>query len=147
MAAVVARYYNQIMRRALWSRSLSAVFALWFAFLVAEPFAAMHECPMQGGVLAISQMSMPRMEMPTGARGADQTPSKRQNPSHDAGHPPCTCVGDCAGAAAVGLPSEAASLAFAVQIVTPRDSWIAGDRYVPAWAQHVLPFQNGPPRA
>ena len=147
MVSPVALYYYQNMSRSLWSRSISAVFALWFAFLVAEPFAVMHECPMQSGVLAMAQMSMPGMDMATGARASQQAASRPPIPSHDASHHPCTCVGDCAGAAAVGLPSEVAALAFAVQTAATRDSWTPGDRYVPAWTQHVLPFENGPPRA
>ena len=102
---------------------------------------------MQGGVLAMAQVSMPGMDMPTGARGSDQVASTTQIPTHDAAHHPCTCVGDCAGAAAIGLPSEAQSLAFAVQIAATQRTSVPGARYVPAWTQHVLPFENGPPRA
>lgn len=123
---------------------MSAVFALWFAFLVAEPFVAMQECTMHGAELAMPEMGMPSMADPAGAR---QSAQPAQMPSHDPTHRPCGCLGDCAGAQAVGLPSGATSFELAVEIVATHDTGLTSYRYVPSWAHHVLPFENGPPRA
>ncbi len=100
---------------------------------------------MHGAELAMPGMGMPSMANPAGTRA--QSAQHAQMPSHDPAHRPCTCLGDCAGAQAVGLPSGANSFELGVKIVATQDAGLTSYRYVPAWAHHVLPFENGPPRA
>lgn len=109
IASVVVRWYCLRMRRSWRSRCLAVVLAVWFAFLVAEPMVVMHNCPMHDGVLAMHQMGGMAIPDMAAINHASPVPGSH-TPDHDPAHHQCTCVGDCAGAAAVGLPSQHAAL-------------------------------------
>jgi hypothetical protein len=127
------------MRRSLWTRTVSALFAVWLALVMGEAGFAHHHCPMHDGPMP------PAAGVATGgqhgAHGSHDTPNGGE-------HHACTCLGACcvsngaitlaAGpeipAVAVGLPS--ATIPGAASIATPA-----------ARALFTLPFANGPPTA
>ncbi|GAC1479357.1 MAG: hypothetical protein NVS1B4_23870 [Gemmatimonadaceae bacterium] len=133
------------MRRTWWSRALATVLATWFAFLVAEPFAVMHQCPMHDGAPA-SQATHGAHETARGDGHAHGAPAPQRHSPHTAHHQ-CTCVGDCGGAGTVGLASDGATLLLAADVAAARDTGLPEYEYIAAWIQYVLPFENGPPRA
>jgi hypothetical protein len=110
-------------------RVLSACFAFWFAFALAEPVLAMHDCPVHDGVSSASAH-----------HAAHHSSSKTA--SHK-----CSCLGECAGCALFALPSIGSSSTLAAVTVSNANDITLDMRYVPAWMHHVLPFQNGPPIA
>jgi len=120
------------MRRSPVSRILSACFALWFAFALAEPVLAMHDCPVHDGVVS-------------GAAGAHHAHHGSPGKTH-AAHT-CSCIGDCTGCSAVAIHSTSQSTIVDAVVYTASAPGAFAARFIPSWAQHVLPFQNGPPAA
>lgn len=136
------------MRRSWLSRSLSAVLAVWLAFLVAEPLVGMHDCPMHDGVMAMERVgSMPQHGERGSAHAMSQAADKSQQSQDGQGRHQCTCVGDCTGSTAFALPSGRAGIVAPGETATTRDTGLPEYEYVAVWAQYILPFQNGPPRA
>lgn len=140
------------MRRSWWSRSFAAIFAVWFAFLVAEPLTVMHQCPMHDGVMAMQNVGdvgpMHHVDMHGSAHHGSATHEHSvpgsHDPAHHTGHQ-CTCIGDCAGVATVGLPVQRAAFILAIETAATRDTGLPDYAYIPVAIQHLLPFQNGPP--
>ena len=122
------------MRRSIWHRTLAALLAPWFAFLVAEPATVMHRCPMHDGIMAASAMHG------MAAHGHDRSPTA---PAHH--H--CTCIGGCTAAGATGLPAPRVVLRVAIVTATPRNPGLPEHVYLPLAAEHARPFANAPPLA
>ncbi|HVD60501.1 MAG TPA: hypothetical protein VNC11_06480 [Gemmatimonadaceae bacterium] len=118
------------MRLGPFGRILTAFFSLWFAFTLAEPVLAMHDCPVHDGV---------------GAVGAASHHSNHHGSSHNQAKHLCSCLGECAACALVALPSAPRTESFAETTRATDDSPLVASGYEPAWADHVLPFQNAPP--
>lgn len=140
------------MHRSRLSRALAALLAALLVFLTAEPLAGMHRCPMHDGVLALALSRDAGHDVADGGASHSRDATHQHDsglPGHDGGHSShhCSCVGSCTGAASIGLPGSATTLALDSRIAFTRDSGLPDYRYVPVWRQHVLPFQNGPPLA
>jgi len=124
------------MRTSPLGRFLTACFGVWFAFAIAEPVLSMHECPVHDGILSSASG--------VAHHGAHHT---SQSQKHSQAAHQCNCLGECAGCTAAAVPAAPADGTIGVATVT-LDKPIAPDAgYRAAWAQHVLPFQNGPPAA
>jgi hypothetical protein len=157
------------------SRSLTALFALWFAVVLGDP-GVLHACAMHGGTHG-SEVSAERAH--SGGRGgmhdvhgASEAPAEAVQQSGHGGHDghaghgghgahgatggaehggkapgPCTCVGHCcAASAAASIPVVEALEAPAV-VAAPRAPRAAPSDDAPASPDLRLPFANGPPRA
>jgi hypothetical protein len=137
------------LRQSWLERSLSALFAVWLAFIVAEP-AALHSCPMHGGHGAAA-ISRP------GALGSGSASRERGRPTahHEHGAPAdddsaqryCSCLGQCSSAGPGAAVPAAPVLLTDVVIGEVRIAISAGTLRHPVAAEHFLPFANGPPRA
>jgi hypothetical protein len=124
------------MRTSPLARILTACFGVWFAFAIAEPVLAMHECPVHDGIVSSA----------TGAvhHGAHHTPPAQK---HSQSAHQCNCLGECAGCAPVALAATPDDGTIVVPTVTSSEPAALNAGYRAVWAQHVLPFQNGPPAA
>jgi len=120
------------MRKSPISRIFSACFALWFVFALAEPVLAMHDCPVHDGVASGAAV----------AHHAGHGAPHKQHSAHN-----CSCIGDCAGCTAPALHSSGNSYVIDAVTYTASAPGTFAVRYIASWAQHVLPFQNGPPAA
>lgn len=133
-------------RRARWIRPLSALFALWFAFVIGDP-GLLHACPMHGGdAMAHSAASAGGAQhMMHAAHGA------AGHVSHDASHhgksAPCTCVGQCCVASAVAPLPTVAALVVPVTVARAEPALLVAFVAAPAAPDTRLPFANGPPIA
>lgn len=129
------------MRRTRWSRAFSVVMAVWLAVSLSEP-AFLHACPVHGA--GPNAHSSTRSTAPHSGHGHasvdSEAPAKHDR---DHGHT-CTCLGHCCCAAPIGLPAAHASLAIG-EPTALRDTGLPVHSYVPVAAEHILPFQNGPP--
>jgi hypothetical protein len=144
------------MRRSLSSRLFAALFAPWFAFVVAEP-VPLHDCPVHSahavsGVSALAPdaashaMMMAHGEMDHAAM-QESAPAEHHHGSEHAGHHQCCCLGMSCASAIVALAPAPLPLAWVpVEVVrnVPRPAAIP---LAPSGADHVLPFANGPPAA
>jgi hypothetical protein len=151
------------------SRSLTALFALWFAVVLGDP-GALHACAMHGGTHG-SEVSAERAH--SGERrgmhdvhGASETPAEAVQQSGHGGHAghgahgatggaehggkapgPCTCVGHCCAASAAASIPVVAALESPAVAAAPRAPRAAPSDDAPASPDLRLPFANGPPRA
>ena len=119
------------MRRRV-SRSLAALFTVWFAVALVEP-AVLHVCPVHDAVAS----TLPASAHVHGGHD-DASPSHPGTTAH------CLCLGDCAKIGSVGLPASVTILAAAA-INDARDTGLPDYAYVPVAVAHVIPFANGPP--
>ena len=128
------------MQRSPATRVLAAVFAPWFAIVMAEP-AALHQCAMHAGHAV--HVAAPAMGHAHGMQAhGDDTPAHA--PGEDSAARYCTCLGGCCAAAPVAVPvaSELSRIPSQVRAV-PRPHPV--EEVVSAAAEHLLPFANGPP--
>jgi hypothetical protein len=124
------------MRRTWGSRVFAVFMAFWLAFSLTEP-ALLHACPVHsGGSVA--------PESGHAAHGANA--SHHQQPTDGGTTHQCTCLGSCSSASPIGLKSPTLALVDLTTVAT-RDSGLPDHVYVPVAAEHVLPYQNGPPAA
>src|SRR3569832_692515 len=95
------------MRRTTWGRLLAAVMAVWLSLSLSEP-AFLHACPVRsashapGGANAGLHAAM--------AHGASHAATDAPSPGGTS-HAGCTCLGDCCGAAPLGLRAAGVTLA------------------------------------
>ena len=124
------------MRTSPLARLLTACFGVWFAFAIAEPVLAMHECPVHDGIASSAPVAV--------HHGAHQAPASQKHPQpvHQ-----CSCLGECAGCTPVVLAATPDQGTLAVATVSSSEPAALSAGYRAVWAQHVLPFQNGPPVA
>lgn len=133
------------MRRRWWHRGLSALLAVWFALVVAEP-AALHACPMHSAAEP-STSSADASQAAHGGHAGHAAPSAdRQAGDHrpaDDAHV-CTCLGDCSGTVVASVPTATTAPVVPVRLTAvtlgrPQHEFVA------AWADFVLPFATAPP--
>ena len=128
------------MRRSLWNRTFSAIFAVWLALALGDAGFAHHHCPMHDGPLPPAAAS-------AGAHQGGHASHGDHGAPEPGGHHLCTCIGACSassGAIARREPAElpAAVIAFVSDTAPDRGEITAP---VPR-APFTLPFANGPPR-
>ena len=141
-------------QRSFTQRAFTALFGIWFGLLVAQPIP-LRACPMHDGPLP----QVAAVEAAPLTVAADSSHShdvalhatlSHAQPSHDApaehGHHQCQCLGCCAGASALALPSapadnlQAMVAPMQVQRITARVALPSVTRFA-----FALPFANGPP--
>lgn len=123
-----------VMRRRPFTRVFASVFALWFAVALVEP-ALLHACPVHDTAASPTQAAA------HAHAGHEAAPSSQPSAGEH-----CLCLGDCAHATALGLPSVVTRLDARVS-AQERDPGLPDYAYVPVAAAHVIPFANGPPTA
>jgi hypothetical protein len=128
------------MRRTRWSRAFSAVMAVWLVVSLSEP-SFLHSCLVHDGARGAHSSHAAAPHSGHHHSSADsESPTKNDR---DHGHS-CTCLGHCCGAAPIGLAAIPASLAIG-ESAALRDTGLPAYAYVAVAAEHILPFQNGPP--
>ncbi|HVX42225.1 MAG TPA: hypothetical protein VHB25_21870 [Gemmatimonadaceae bacterium] len=132
------------MRRPVWYRALTAIWALWFAVALIEP-AGIHQCPVHGAAGADmagmgAMAGMANMDMAGMSMAHDQTP-----PGHQSQHPlHCCCLST--GCSAPAFVPSAPSGELADRIVARSHEPSFADVPSPLIDRaHALPFANGPP--
>jgi hypothetical protein len=144
------------MRRSLSSRVFAALFAPWFALVVAEP-VPLHDCPVHSvhpvsaSAVATAASMMDHAAMDHDG-DADMGPSaielavpeSHHHGSGHAGHHQCCCLGMSCASAFVVMTSPPV-LAWIPAEVRRTVSWAPAAAFVPVGADYVLPFGNGPP--
>jgi DUF2946 family protein len=133
------------MRRSLWNRTLSAIFAVWLALVMGETSVVHHHCPMHDGPLPASGLAHGTHDGHAGHAAHGEHDDHDGSTGH--GHHVCTCIGACSassGAIALSEPVEfpAAVIAFV--------ETAGGADHESRPTQHpsfTLPFANGPPGA
>jgi len=140
------------MHRSLFTRIVSAVFALWFAVFTAEP-VALHTCPVHDGpgvashgnhAPSVTGHHMAGMQHDGAASESVATTGQENAPSH-ATNNICQCPGSCCSVVPFALRSfpgidVPAELEFA-------DSGLPAYESVAVSRSLLLPFANGPPDA
>jgi uncharacterized protein YcbX len=133
------------MRRSLPFRLFAALFAPWFAVVVAEP-VPIHNCPIHS-VHAVAAHSMAdHTMMADGAMDHAAAPQHQGTPLHGS-HKHCCCPDSSCASVAVAFTSSAPQLEWVpeeIQRDVPRSTAVS---FVLTSAEHVLPFGNGPPAA
>lgn len=109
---------------------------LWFAISIAQP-ALLHACPMHD-VATAEAAGQPASHH---GHGASEVDSSAPSESHRAS---CTCMGDCAAAAGLGLLTPRVAL-LEVSVIATQDAGLPDHDYVPVARALLLPFANGPP--
>ncbi|HEV8408999.1 MAG TPA: hypothetical protein VGQ30_00735 [Gemmatimonadaceae bacterium] len=137
------------MRRSLSARVFAALFAPWFAFVVAEP-VPLHDCP----VHSIHAVEAPAAEAaaPMMANGemdhaamAHAAPAHHHGAPEHAGHHQCCCLGMSCASTAVALVPSPMTLAWIPLEIQRVAMWPASTPHARASGDHTLPFANGPP--
>jgi hypothetical protein len=136
-----------MMRRTPWFRALATYLAVWFPLVVGEP-GIVQPCPMHGGVVTTASTapspSHSHHGVGAGQTGhADHAPASA--PTHD--HHACTCIGACAGSAAVALTTAAPGIPAATVAFRPASILPRGERLARPAPYFARPYTTGPPRA
>ncbi len=134
----------------LLTRSLNALFALWFAVVLGDP-GVLHTCAMHegghGGSHVVSAGGHAAMHSAAShAAGMHATGAGGGAEHHDPA-PACTCVGHCCAVSAAAPLSTRASVDFADPLAVHRHALAEPLESAPAAPGLRLPFANGPPRA
>jgi len=128
---------DQSVTRPVLRRLFGSFCMLWFAISVAKP-ALLHACPMHDVVTPAATPTAPASHHQHGATAVDASAPD------DAGHASCTCVGECAAAASLGMLAPGVALLEA-SVVAMTDAGLPDHAYVPVARALLLPFANGPP--
>ena len=125
--------YIRPMRRPL-GRTFAALFALWFAFSLAEP-SALHACPMHGVGAASAH-----------AHGAVSHHAEHSSSDKQDAAKHCTCLGSCcASSANAAVPATGVSVETVATYALERGMPTLRARAITA-PPFFLPYANGPPR-
>lgn len=129
------------MRRPVWFRALTALWALWFAVALIEP-AGIHQCPVHGSVAASDMGGMAGMAgMDMGGMAMSHDAAQPGDGSHHAAQ--CTCLSQCCSAPVFVPPARTALPEHAIAAASPARF---ADVTAPLLERaHVLPYANGPP--
>jgi hypothetical protein len=125
-------------------RAAAALFALLFLLVVGEPLA-LHACPMHDGVAASAAADASHAsnaDHDAHASHGGMAPASQPDGGDDAHQ--CQCLGDCAAATGLALPT-AQAVRWHVVVTRRADPPAAEYRVALVAAPHVLPFANGPP--
>ena len=113
--------------------------AVWLAVSLSEP-AFLHSCPVHSlGSGAHSANAVPQTLAAHHHGSAGSTAPAKGHETHN-----CTCIGSCCCATPIGLVAPRV-LVVVSEPTALRDTGLPEYAYVPVAADHVLPFQNGPP--
>jgi hypothetical protein len=139
------------MRRSLSARVFAALFAPWFAFVVAEP-VPMHDCPVHSAhAAAAGPTDVASDEMVMAHDGMEHAAMEHAVPAHQhgapghAGHHQCCCLGMSCASVIVALVPAPLPLGWLPAEIARVSAWPHADPLGAATADHVLPFANGPP--
>jgi hypothetical protein len=142
------------MRRSLSFRLFAALFAPWFAVVVAEP-VPLHDCPMHSLHPAAAHPMASSSVTPAGGRGMsgmahaglEQSKSFKEHglPTHPAHHQ-CCCMGASCATALAAIARVPHLAWIPVQLRSETVPTFAAS-FANSSAEHVLPFANGPPAA
>ena len=141
-------------QRSFTHRAFTALFGIWFSLLVAEPIP-LRACPMHDGPLP--QVAAEEAAPLTVAADSSHDHGVALHATHshvqtspdgpaEHGHHLCQCLGCCAGASALALPSapadnlQATLAPMQVQRIAARVALLSVTRFA-----FALPFANGPP--
>jgi hypothetical protein len=120
------------MRRSPWTRTLSAIFAVWLALVMGEAGFVHHHCPMHDGPAA-----------------AAATTGMMDHAGHggppNGGHHACTCIGACNASSAVTLVPATELPIPELVLVAAATPERPSDTAPASRADFSLPFANGPP--
>ena len=138
------------MRRTPWFRALATCLAVWFPLVIGEP-GVLQPCPMHG---ALAAATTGRHPAPTAAHshhaaastdGSHGAHAPANAPTHD--HHACTCIGACAGGAAVALTNSVLELPAVTVAYRPASILPSGERLARPAPSFTRPYTTGPPRA
>jgi hypothetical protein len=132
--------YLAPMHRTWWSRTFSAVIAVWLAFSLTEP-AVGHACPVHS-VGSGAHSPAHASDAAAHHAGLHAAAAPAEQGSHNAKR--CTCLGHCCSISPVGFAAPPVELTM-LGAPALRDSGLPPYEYVAVAAEHILPFQNGPP--
>ena len=136
------------LRRSWLHRSISALCAVWLAFIVAEP-AALHSCPMHGGHgAAAAAAALTGLDATAGNHHSAVAEHEHGAPAnHEQNNRYCSCVGQCNATGAVAAVPVPAVRLTDVVVRELRVTLPSRDAQPNGATEHLLPFANGPPRA
>src|SRR5665213_394464 len=125
------------MRRSLWVRIVTAIWAVWLGTALATPMA-MHPMQMAGQMAGMH--GMPGMDQSAGS----DVPTDHM-PSHGSSND-CSCICNCCCVPPAIAPSRVATgietRLVAPQLAVPVNADARGPAALPPYS---LPFANGPP--
>jgi hypothetical protein len=138
-----------VMRRMSWFRALATCLAVWFPLVTGEP-GVLQPCPMHGAVAAATNSAPTSTHThhasATGEVGhGTHAPAGAPAPTHN--HHACTCIGACAGSAAVALTTSAPELPALTVAYRPASILPSGERLARPAPSFSRPYTTGPPRA
>jgi hypothetical protein len=130
------------------TRSVAALFALWFAVVLGDP-GVLHTCAMHGGhgghgaapvTVALD------VQMAHGVHGTHgaHVPSPA-DPQHSGAPATCTCIGHCCAVTVAAPLPTLATVPVPVAVAKERHPLDAPVVEAPAAPDRRLPFSNGPP--
>jgi len=126
---------------------LATCLAVWFPLVVGEP-GVLQSCPMHGGAVATTTSTAPAAHSHHAAASAEVSHGSHapaSAPSH--GHHACSCIGACAGSAAVALTTSAPELPAVTVAYRPASILPSGERLARPAPSFSRPYTTGPPRA
>lgn len=127
------------MRRPLWTRTLSAIFAIWLALALGDAGFAHPHCPMHDGPVPSAASGSSGHQGGHAAHGDHGAPEPGS-------HHLCTCIGACSASSGAIAPAEPTELPTAVIAFVSRATPDRGEILAPASRPpFTLPFANGPP--
>jgi hypothetical protein len=137
------------MRRTSWFRALAVSLAVWFPLVIGEP-GVLQPCPMHGAVAAATSNASTSAHAHHAAASAEvvhgtHAPAGAPAPTHN--HHACTCIGACAGSAAVALTTSAPELPALTVAYRPASILPSGERLARPAPSFSRPYTTGPPRA
>jgi hypothetical protein len=158
-----------MMHRSVGSRVFAALFAPWFAVVMAEP-ASLHTCSEHslhavvaaGALIDLQTQRAVQMEDAGHAAHAEHarlaghaeharmhhdhgSADESMPPAHERTHH-CTCIGGCCAVQPVSAPASSA-LSWLPAEVRTEQARPAAEGVRRTAAAHILPFANGPPIA
>jgi hypothetical protein len=127
------------------SRTVAAVYALWFAVVLVEP-AALHTCAMHGSLHAAMHGTMPvsgHTHGPHDMSSAHQhaADSSQQNERKT----PCTCIGACCAAVAAVIPPLTGVVIASTRLMPAHSLPSSTSDYRPLAVEYARPPTIGPP--
>src|SRR4029079_1541964 len=133
------------MRRTPWFRALATCLAVWFPLVVGEP-GVLRPCAMHGS--AVGATAVPASghshHAAASAESGHGGHAPASAPTHQ--HHACTCIGACAGSAAVALTTSAPELPALTIAYRPASILPSGERLARPAPSFSRPYTTGPPR-
>jgi hypothetical protein len=142
------------MRRTWWFRPLATILTLWLPLIIGEP-SMLQPCPTHGSVVVASAAIKTAASSAAGhhagvashaghhigsapASGHDSSPGHQHN---------CSCIGCCAGSAAVVQTFDAPIASVVVATYTAAAAPVEAAALPRPAPEFARPYTTGPPRA